>query len=77
MKITLPLPSGVGVSFLRPELEGARLVGPCWCSGDFTMADIIICCRAVGGFVELPWSLYCRAGLERLTLSILFSVKLN
>lgn len=47
-------PSGVAASFLRPELEVARLVGPCWCSGDFTMADIIICCRAVAGFVELP-----------------------
>lgn len=58
-------PSGVAVSFLRPELEGARLVGPCWCSGDF-IADMIICCRAAAGFVELGWSLYWSAGVRRI-----------
>lgn len=46
-------PSGVEVSFLRPELAGARQAGSCWCSGDLTMADIINCCRDVAGFVEL------------------------
>lgn len=56
-------PSGVAVAFLRSELEGARLVGPCWCSGDFTMADMIICWRAVAGFAELLWSLYWSAGV--------------
>lgn len=54
-------PSGVAVSFLRPELEGARLLGPCWCSGDFTMDDMIICCRADAVVVGLPRSLYCKA----------------
>lgn len=54
-------PSGVAASFLRPELEGARLVGPCWCSGDLTMDDIIICCRVEAGLVWLLRSLYCRA----------------
>lgn len=53
-------PSGVAASFRRPELEGARLVGPCWCSGDL-MDDMIICWRAVAELVGLLPSLYWSA----------------
>lgn len=53
-------PSGVAASFRRPELEGARLVGPCWCSGDL-MDDMIICWRAVAELVGLLASLYWSA----------------
>lgn len=54
-------PSGVAASFLRPELEGARLPGTCWCSGDFTMDVRIICWRADGADPGLARSLYCSA----------------
>lgn len=53
-------PSGVAVSFRRPELEGARLVGPCWCSGDL-MEEMIICWRAAAGLLGVLTSLYCSA----------------
>lgn len=41
-------PSGVAASLRRPELEGARLEGPCWCSGDL-MEDRIICLAGLAG----------------------------
>lgn len=53
-------PSGVAASFRRPELEGARLVGPCWCSGDL-MEDMIICWRAEAELDGLLRSLYWSA----------------
>ena len=51
-------PSGVAVSLQR--VEGlSRPLGLGWCSGDLTMADMRICCRAWAG-VEGPacsWAL--------------------
>lgn len=62
-----PSPSGMAVSFLRAALEGARLLGPGSCSGDFTMDNIIICCRVDVGAACWPCSraLYCRAAERR------------
>lgn len=36
-------------SFLRLEGGASRLMGVGWCSGERTMADMMICCLAVAG----------------------------
>lgn len=43
------LPSGVEDSFRRLEGGASRLMGVGWCSGERTMADMMICCLAVAG----------------------------
>lgn len=48
-KLSRSLPSGVEDSFLRLEGGASRLMGVGWCSGERTMADMMICCLAVAG----------------------------
>lgn len=55
-KFTKDLPSGVEDSFLRLEGGASRLIGVGWCSGERTMADMMICCLAVAGVDGWGWS---------------------
>lgn len=59
-------PSGVDVSLLR--VEGlSRLLGFGWCSGDLTMADMSIWCRAWAGVegAMCSWALKWAAGAPK------------
>lgn len=55
-KLSRSLPSGVEDSFLRLEGGASRLMGVGWCSGERTMADMMICCLAVAGVEGWGWS---------------------
>lgn len=48
-ELSRSLPSGVEDSFRRLEGGASRLMGVGWCSGERTMADMMICCLAVAG----------------------------
>lgn len=48
-QFTQNVPSGVEDSFLRLEGGASKLMGVGWCSGERTMADMMICCLAVAG----------------------------